>query len=119
MTAEDHAKRIVGMLGKYRFRLDNEKLLQEQVCAVFLDQNIPAKREHRLSSTDIVDFMCGSVAVECKIKGQRRAIYRQCQRYCEHDSVDALVLVTNAAMGMPPDIAGVPVYVVSLGKGWM
>jgi len=113
------AEEIVVVLRKQRFRLDNEKLLQSQVEAVLEQASIPAQREARLGPGDIVDFLAGDVAIECKIKGQRRAIYRQCERYCGFEAVGSLILLTNAAMGMPPELCGKPVYFVDLGRGWL
>lgn len=79
--------------------------------------SIMARREVELVKGDIIDFMVGPIGVEVKIKGQRRAIYRQCERYCEHACVGSLVLATNVAMGMPETINGKPVFVASLGRG--
>ena len=115
MTAEA----IVTLLRRHRFRMDNEKLLQGQIETVLKANDVAHAREHRLAPGDIVDFLAGDIAIECKIKGQRRAIYRQCERYCAFESVGSFILVTNAAMGMPKEIAGKPIYVVDLGRSWL
>ena len=113
------AQAIVTLLRGKRLRLDNEKLLQAQVADVLAAGQIKATREVRLAPGDIIDVLAGAVGIEIKIKGQRRAIYRQCERYCGHKSIEALILITNAAMGMPASINGKPVLVVSLGTGWL
>jgi hypothetical protein len=80
---------------------------------------IPAQREVHLGDGDIIDLMCGSVGIEVKLNGQRRAILAQCERYAAHDEVQALILATNAAMGFPESINGKPCYLVSLGRAWL
>ena len=44
---------------------------------------------------------------------------RQLQRYAEHDAIEALMLITATATGMPSEINGKPVRVVSLGAAWL
>lgn len=114
-----HAAEIVSLLGRQRFRMDNEKLLQQQVGLVLITAGIAFEREHVLSPGSRIDFLAGDVGIEAKIKGRRRAILRQCERYCAHDAIAALIVITNAAMGLPPEIAGKPLYVVELGKAWL
>lgn len=59
------------------------------------------------------------IAVEVKINGSRRDIYRQCERYCVHPEVVGLVLATVRAGALPATIAGKPALVVSLGRAWL
>jgi hypothetical protein len=113
------AERLVRVLSSRRFRLDSEKLLQDQVASALGAAGYAARREARLAPSDVIDFLVEDVGIEAKIKGQRRAILRQCERYCRCDAVGALVLVTNAAMGFPPALEGKPVFVVALGRGWL
>lgn len=81
-------------------------------------------RECRLGAAGIIDFrlvfLGVVIGVEVKIdKGQRRAIARQVERYAAGARFDAIVLATNRAMTMPPIMAGIPVRVASLGRGWL
>jgi hypothetical protein len=89
--------------------------MAEQFSAAGID----AHREVRLNATDIVDFMIEDVAIEIKIKGHRREHFRQCERYCQHLEVKALVLATAKSMGLPATINGVPVFTASLSRGWL
>lgn len=50
-------------------------------------------REAKLSEKDRIDFKVGPIGIECKVKGDRSEVYRQVQRYLEHDTLTALVLV--------------------------
>lgn len=115
----DTARAIVRLIETLRLPLSREKELQRALTPYLERFGLPVLREHHLIDGDIIDYLVGEVGIEIKIKGQRRAIYRQCERYCRHDAVQALVLATNAAMGLPATIAGKPVFVASLGRGWL
>jgi hypothetical protein len=87
---------------------------------------MPVHREFHLGPGDIVDFMVGDLvpigsglAIEVKIKGQRREIFRQLERYCAYPNVREMVLATNVPMGLPDLICGKPVSIVHLGRGWL
>jgi hypothetical protein len=113
------AARLVRTLSSKRFRLDSEKLLQDQIAHSLAAAGFTARREAPLADGDVIDFLVGDVGIEAKIKGQRRAILRQCERYCRCGALGALVLVTNAPMGFPPALVGKPTFVVSLGRAWL
>ncbi|MDR6953807.1 hypothetical protein J2X65_003170 [Ancylobacter sp. 3268] len=102
-----------------RFPLHDEKELQAAMAERFTSAGLEFRREVTLAPGDIVDFMIGGTAVEVKIKGQRRAILRQCERYAAHECVSAVLLVTNVAMGFPPALAGKPTAVFNLGRAWL
>lgn len=110
---------IADLLTKHRLPLSDEKILQAEMAAVFEAAGIGFRREVRLGDGDIVDFMVGGCAVEVKIKGGKRSIYRQCERYCGHPEVSELVLATNVPMSLPAEICGKPVAVALLGLGWL
>lgn len=113
------ARELVRMLERWKLPLSDEKVLQASIGGCFDANGIAAEREVNLGNGDIIDFMVGRVGIEVKIRGQRRAIYRQCVRYCEHAELDGLVLATNAAMGMPEILSGKPVLIANLGKAWI
>jgi hypothetical protein len=74
----------------------------------------------RLTPVDIVDFMVGDVAIEIKLKGARKKqVYQQLCRYAKSPRVKHLVLASNLAMGLPPEIDGKPAYFSSLGLAWL
>lgn len=110
---------IFNCLTRYRFSLSDEKRTQEQIETVLKSAAIPYLREHRLSDGDIVDFMCGDIAVEIKVQGSRMKIFRQIERYAANDSVSGLILVTNVATGFPREVNGKPVYVLNLAMAWL
>jgi hypothetical protein len=99
MTGDLHLAmdRVVQLLHAHRLPLSDEKALQVGMASVFTAADLAFEREVRLSDADIVDFMIGTVAIEVKIGGSRRAIYRQLERYCLHDRVGGIILATNVA----------------------
>jgi len=106
---------------KSRFPLDNEKLLQAAIEKKLIENGVEFNREHRLSEKDIPDFFISNqgIAIEAKIKGKIKDIYKQCSRYCAHDQVKMLILTTNRTIGLPQSINNKPVYIINLGKAWL
>ena len=116
---------ILSLLSGRRFSLDHEKALQQGVADLLLStgftEGADYTREYRLTNKDIPDFYFHSqrIAIEIKVKGQARAIYAQCGRYCDHTDVNQLLLITNKSMGFPKEINGKPCYVLNLGQAWL
>lgn len=110
---------IKKLLSGYRFDISHEASLQAQIEKVFQDSGVQYQREVRLSSRDRIDFLIAGIGIEIKIKGQAKEIFRQCQRYCTHDQIKAIILVTGRAMGLPETIEGKPCYYHNLGQSWL
>lgn len=117
MTAT--ASSIISALRQHRFRLGDEKRLQTEIAACLSNANISFAREVRLDGKNRIDFLADRIGIEIKIKGGRMDIYRQLQRYAAFDGIGELILITNAAMGLPSEIGSKPIYYVSLGAGWL
>ena len=122
----DLVSRIVRLLERAPLPLSDEKALQAEMLALLQHDGLAVEREVRLGEGDIVDFLIldgqsyrSGLAVEVKIKGQRRAIYRQIERYCTHPRVTEIVLATNVPMGLPDTIHGKPARVAQLGRAWL
>lgn len=113
---------ILTILGSKRFPLHDEKALQASIYDIFLS-NLPTStvdREFILDAKNTIDFLInGKYGVEVKIKASKRAIYKQCERYCQFDSIESLILVTNTSMGFPEQINGKDCYILNLGKAWL
>lgn len=111
---------IVRLIQRRALPLGDEKILQAQMAHEFTTAGIIFEREKHLSHSDIVDFLTDAgIAIEVKIKGGKFEIYRQCERYCMHEEVRALVLATAVAMALPTTINGKPAMIASLGRGWL
>lgn len=124
MQQEEIINTIFSKLKGQRLSLTNEKVLQREIedllRPVFGDD---LKREREsvdfFDNENIPDFFINGVCIEVKIKGQKTALYKQCVRYCEFDSVKALVLITNLAMGFPKDINNKDCYFFNLSLAWV
>lgn len=119
MTNEKYAEVVATMLRVTRLATSTERALQDAIEGALKAANIPFSRELALSSRDRPDFLLsdGAVVLEAKVRYPKKAIYRQMARYASHQGVEALILVTGTAMGMPAAIDGKPVFVVSTGLG--
>lgn len=112
-------EQIFAAMRGIRFPLKNEKVLQAALSEQFTVAGIEHEREVRLSGADIVDFMFGEIASEVKVQGSKIQIYRQLERYAEHDRVSSLILITNVPMGLPAVIKGKPAYLFNLSRAWL
>ena len=111
---------VIRLIHALRLPLGDEAAYQAGLGRALEGAGIGHVREHRLGPGDRVDFMLDDgTAVEVKLRGQARRIYAQCERYCGYPEVRGLLLATNRAMGLPPEIAGKPVWYASLGRGWL
>lgn len=120
MTPETIRAHIVHLLTTHRLPLSDEKALQAAIATMLADACLAHQREVRLAPGDIVDFMVAAgIAIEVKIKGSRRAIFKQIARYAQHAEVREIVLATNVPMGLPEEINGKPVAIAALGRGWL
>lgn len=78
------------------------------------------QREFHFDENNIIYFLLdGSIGMEVKIKGGKRNIFRQCERYCQFEAVKIFILITNLSMGFPEEINGKTCYVVKLGNAWL
>lgn len=110
---------IIQILSSSRFNLENEKQTQKEIELKLKQNKIHYVREHRLDEKNIPDFFIDGIAIEIKIKGNAKQIYKQCERYSNFDEVKNIMLVTNRSMGFPAEINGKSCYVVNLGKAWL
>lgn len=115
MTPESIASAIM----QWKYDLSDEMRTQDQIGGALKAANIKFDREVKLSDSDRIDFMCGTVGLEVKLKGQARAIYRQVQRYTGSSKVTHVIVVTARTLGMPKTVGGKPVYVLSLGRAML
>jgi hypothetical protein len=111
---------LINLLRSARLDLSNEKRAQADVEIVLTGTGIAFEREVRLTDTEIVDFMVGSIAIEIKLRGARKKeVYRQLCRYAGHDRVESLLLASNMSMGLPTMIGGKEAYFVKMGEAWL
>lgn len=118
-TTAISAGRVLNVLRSLRLPVAVEVDAQAEIAAALLRSGLPAVREVILDPANRIDLMVGSIGIEVKVKGAKRDILRQVQRYCRFDEISELVLVTGVAMGVPPEINGKRVHVVSIGRAWL
>lgn len=117
-----HHTDIIQALRSKRFPVENEKVLQAEIGKHLAERfsGCHILREFELDSLNIIDFLLErQIGIEVKIKGAKREIYRQCERYLNFDQVKVFILVTNLSMGFPEEINGKSCYVVKLGQAWL
>jgi hypothetical protein len=110
---------IIHLLTTRRYSLAHEKDCQAEIADVLEASGLPFRREVHLGPDDIIDFMVESVGIEVKIKGARRAIFRQVERYCGYAELSEIILATNVPMNLPHEINGKPTAIAALGRGWL
>lgn len=111
---------VVAILRRARFRIGTEAALQASIAEALDNAGAAFSAEVRLAPGERIDFMVDpGIGIEAKVKCDKRAIYRQLDRYAHREQVQALILVTGTAMGLPADLAGKPLYYVSIGRGWL
>ena len=113
-------KQVLDLIRTSKLNITYDKALQREISSLFDENGIEHEAEFRLSDADIVDFkLSNGVFIECKLRQQKRAVFRQLERYAEHEQVKAIILVTNTAMGLPQKIKDKPAYYCSLGAAWI
>jgi hypothetical protein len=108
---------LVRLLQRGRYRQGDEMALHADVDDHLTANGLEFEREVVLGPGSRIDFLlCGGIGIECKVRAGKRNIYRQLRRYAEADAVSALILLTGTALGLPDQINGKPVFLVSLGR---
>ena len=115
LEVDQEVQTLFEYLKGQKLPLQSEAELQKAILK-FLPE---AQPEYRLDPKSRIDFFVNGIGIEVKIKGQARAIYKQCERYCGFDQIQALVIVTNRSMGFPKEMCGKPIFVFKLGTAWL
>lgn len=112
---------IIRALKGKRFDLTDEIKLQDQLAALFIANTWIFSKEEWLDKQNRPDFFFASsgVAVEVKIKGNTKNIYKQCERYAKFDQVKAVLLITGKSIGWPLTINNKPTSYFNLSKAWL
>lgn len=110
---------LIALLCRFRFASSDEKIVQAQLEQHLKQAGFVFEREYRLDARNIPDFFMDGIAIELKLKGNAKSIYKQIERYSLFSKINALILVSNRSMGFPKEVNGKPIYVVNLGKAWL
>ncbi len=114
-------EKIHAALKGQRLPLTDEKVLQLEIGKLLVAafDEVMVQREFYLDRKSIIDFFIEGVGIEVKIKGQKRSIYKQCERYCEFPEIEVLILVCSVSMGFPKELNNKPCYVIKLTEAWL
>jgi hypothetical protein len=112
---------IINCIRGQRFLKNNEKLLQQKIEERLLENGFIFHREYYLDNDNLIDFFFpfSNLGIEVKIKGQKREIFRQLERYAEFSEVHGLLLISTKSIGLPEAINGKPCYFYNLSKAWL
>lgn len=116
MTAEE----VLSALAAIRVpQSQDEYDLHGLVAEALENAGISFRHEAPLAPRCRVDFLCGEIGIEIKRgKPDRVPVENQLRRYAETGKLAALILVSEKTRPVPPSLAGVPVYPVSLYRLW-
>lgn len=108
---------VLAVIRGHRFLYTNEDELQEGISAALRAHGLSPLREVVLNQRDRIDLLVDTVGIEVKVAGSQTHPWGQLKRYAEHDSIEALVLVTNRVYSLPEEVGGKPLRLVSLVGG--
>ena len=112
---------LLMLLRRWAFVTDNEDQLQAQIAATMTEFDVAFEREFVLpGKAGRIDFLFGTLGLEIKVDGSFPAVAAQVQRYAECECISAVVLLTTkpAHRNLPQEIAGKPVRVVLMQRGF-
>ena len=111
---------LINALKNVKFDFSNEKAVQSKIQKIFDEKQIKYQREVILDANNIPDFVVDDIiCVEVKIKGTKKGIYKQLERYSKFEQFTSILLLTNKAVTMPNQINGKSVIVLNLGLAWL
>lgn len=116
---DGQASKIYKLLSNVKLPCETETALQSAIEQAFLAEKIEFTREFVLDKKNRVDFFSRGVALEVKIKGAAKSIYRQIERYASFPIVTDIILVTSKSLGFPATIDGKNCYVLRTGRAWL
>lgn len=113
-------RRIVTICQSSRIDVSTETAAHRMLAEALEAEGLILEREVKLTAAERIDLMVEGVGVEVKVKGNRRTVFGQLERYAACDQVTALVLATATAWPAGIDqIGGKPFFHASLVRGWL
>lgn len=107
---------IVDALLSVRIPSVRESEMQETIEALLKSRGISHSREHIFGTGDRIDFLVGTVGVECKVKGTAFSVAAQLERYAAEPGVECLILVTSVARHFAIEgLCSKPLVIVRVG----
>ncbi|WP_428925015.1 hypothetical protein [Marinibacterium sp. SX1] len=113
------ARRIATTIGRSRIDVTTEAAAHRAISSALASAGIEHTNEARLTPSERIDILAGTVGVEIKVKHSRRDIWRQLERYAALPEIEALVLATGTAFPDITEVGGKPLVIADLSKGWL
>ncbi|WP_425070628.1 hypothetical protein [Sagittula sp. S175] len=113
------ARCIATTISRTRVNVTTEGAAHRAISAALTAAGIEHVNEARLTASERIDILSGSVGVEVKVGHSRRDIWRQLERYSSLPEIAALVLVTGTAFPDIKEVGGKPLTIVDLSRGWL
>ena len=89
-----NSSRLISLLRLWTIPTWNERVMQDSIETILKTEAVPHFREFAVSN-GIIDFLCGSVGVECKVDSSKTNVMRQLSKYSVDPRVSELLLVTT------------------------
>jgi len=97
----------------------SEAEIHDQLCASLVKAEIAHRREHRFAPHCRADIWIDGFVVEVKRERPgRAALLAQISRYAAQPASRGIIVVLERSIGVPSEIQGKPVAVVSLNAAW-
>ncbi len=106
---------LIKLLKRQKFmQLRNEKALQREVSMYLHSKDVDHRREV-IVGKNIFDlyFEDTKTVIEVKIKGSKRDLYLQCERYSLLPECETIIIMTTFAMGFPETLNNKPCYLIN------
>ena len=117
-TLQENLDKLERLLTGQRFELADELRLQHQL-SLYFSNFILFKEEKKLGPRKRVDFFYEGIAIELKVGGNPRKVFKQLEKYAECEEVKAILLITSKSFQMPAEIMGKPCRVFHLSRAWL
>src|SRR5690348_2498018 len=96
MSADETLARLAASFADRSIVTRDEARFQIVVATLLRHHGVEFEEQVKLPGTlGRLDFLCGRVALELKVKGGLADLLRQLDRYAKCDQIDALVVVTT------------------------
>ncbi len=109
---------IITALQSFRYSYADEREFQDGIEKALQQSFIPYERECLLEENGVIDFLCGDVGVEVKIKGGVNEVRRQISRYAKNKRINGIIVATtrHAQLAISGNLNNKPVRSVFLGS---
>lgn len=113
-------QKIVSVLSILRLpAMPGEYDIHRQISDIFIENGFDFHHEYYLAPRCRIDFCVGSIGIEVK-KGRPASsqLIKQLRRYLESPELDGMIVIMPRLIRLPSQIAGKPVYILSLNRLW-